>query len=1067
MLTCTSCGNSNPDGYRFCGRCGALLEGTPCPSCGSANPAGQSFCGRCGLNLADVADLDSAPLDERKLATVLFADVVGFTSLAERTDPELVARMVDAAFSDLARVVTEHGGTVDKYMGDSLMALFGVPVAHDDDAERAVAAGLAMRRLGGDLVFSIGINSGEVMATSMGNGGLTVIGDAVNVAARLEKAAAPGEVLCGSLTADLARHRVEFAERQPVLLKGKSEPVEVFQALRLRRLDGSVADEAPLIGRDDEIAFLEMQWRRVRDERQAKLVVLCGEAGSGKTRLLDELGRIVGSDATIIRAAYPAYGVLGGIRVAADLIDQLGSSEDPEVESRVRSVMGELDPGLADMDLTGVRSEQLWGIGKLLKEKAKSPLVIMIDDLHWGDERTLGLLGEVATRMRDVPIMTVVAGRTDPSAWLARFTAASTLRLSPLAPSHAAALATCMVGDKELSEEARDFLVEMTNGNPLYLRELVSVALARQVLVDDGSQYRLTANAGIPVTLQALLAARLDALERSHKSTVQYLAVLGEADEKALVELGIRDAASQLAALTESGLVRPTASVGFEITDPLLREVAYDMLPRNIRGDLHRRAASIVGTAEERVRHLERASDYLTDDQELVDEAAAALAVEGMALIKAARHLDAMRVLEKSVALGTNDPNVLLELARIQGLCGREDDALATFALVADDPDDPSLAAERDHQMAVTRMFSDPGSALPDLLQAAEQWHRLGNTTKEAWGYANAGVANFYLSRMEESATLLERGLALFESVGDKAGAVASSSFMCLARPEDPRVDQWLDEALKFADETGDRGRQTGALATLTWKHFFSSLTGRTSDMVTVERFGDRLSGLAQELGAADMAMHGLSLVALTTRFTGRFDEAAARISSLQRMLSRHPLHEPWLAWAATFVVAMATGTTNAAPPYPPPDAVDPVLAMARLVIEIELLLAGRVEDAMANLEAVGPPALEGPLSDVGGLVYAVGLVLAGRGDEALPWARRAFEAAKVLYGGPPADAATALMAEITGDGTDLPPMPEAAGGIADGLVLRAHAVLGDPVAAERLRQAAASLAAPGLLRGI
>ena len=163
---------------------------------------------------------------------MLFADVVGFTSLSERTDPEIVARMVDAAFRQLGAVVTEHGGTIDKYMGDSLMAVFGVPVAHDDDAERAVAAGLAMRKLGGDLVFSIGINSGEVMATSVGRSGdSTVIGDTVNVAARLEKAAGPGEVLCGSLTAELVGGRAVFRARQPVILKGKREPVEVWEAV--------------------------------------------------------------------------------------------------------------------------------------------------------------------------------------------------------------------------------------------------------------------------------------------------------------------------------------------------------------------------------------------------------------------------------------------------------------------------------------------------------------------------------------------------------------------------------------------------------------------------------------------------------------------------------------------------------------------------------------------------------------------------------------------------------------------------------------------------------------------
>src|SRR5207244_4049826 len=189
MAVCGSCGAENQAGFRFCGSCGTALGGGGCSACGFANPAGQRFCGNCGTALSGegVAPTRAAPsAGERKLATVLFADVVGFTSLAESTDPEAVARTVDAAFRRMAEVVESYGGTVDKYIGDALMAVFGVPQAHDDDAERAVAAAFAMRELGGDLAFSIGINTGEVMATAVGrDGDVTVIGDAVNVAARL------------------------------------------------------------------------------------------------------------------------------------------------------------------------------------------------------------------------------------------------------------------------------------------------------------------------------------------------------------------------------------------------------------------------------------------------------------------------------------------------------------------------------------------------------------------------------------------------------------------------------------------------------------------------------------------------------------------------------------------------------------------------------------------------------------------------------------------------------------------------------------------------------------------
>src|SRR5437870_2927305 len=210
MARCSACGAENPENFRFCGSCGTGLGGVACPSCGFANPPGQRFCGNCGTRVEGGAASGAATpaAGERKLATVLFADVVGFTSLAENTDPEAVARTVDAAFRRMAEVVESYGGTVDKYLGDALMAVFGVPQAHDDDAERAVAAALAMREVGGDLAFSIGVNTGEVMVTALGGDvGSTVIGDTVNVAARLEKAAGPGEVLVGPLTAELAGDR--------------------------------------------------------------------------------------------------------------------------------------------------------------------------------------------------------------------------------------------------------------------------------------------------------------------------------------------------------------------------------------------------------------------------------------------------------------------------------------------------------------------------------------------------------------------------------------------------------------------------------------------------------------------------------------------------------------------------------------------------------------------------------------------------------------------------------------------------------------------------------------------
>src|SRR5947209_13815196 len=392
MAVCGSCGADNPAGFRFCGSCGTALGMPACPSCGFANPPGQHFCGQCGSRLSDSATSDAAGVPatpratsspgERKLATILFADVVGFTSLSENSDPEAVARTVDAAFRRMAEVVESHGGTVDKYLGDALMAVFGVPVAHDDDAERSVAAALAMRDLGGDLAFSIGINSGEVMATAVGrDGDVTVIGDAVNVAARLEKTASGGEVLVGPLTAELAAGGIAFRERQPVILKGKRDPVPVFEVLGLREGGASAAtverDRPPLIGRDDDLAFLRAQWRRVVRDQRASVLLVTGEAGMGKTRLLEELEGEITDEAAVAHTRYPAYGGLGGPQVAKEIAEQLGPMGDVEIDVRIKSVAGEMDPSLLELDPEAFRQEQLWAYRRYLESKAAEQPVLI------------------------------------------------------------------------------------------------------------------------------------------------------------------------------------------------------------------------------------------------------------------------------------------------------------------------------------------------------------------------------------------------------------------------------------------------------------------------------------------------------------------------------------------------------------------------------------------------------------------------------------------------------------------------------------------------------------------
>jgi class 3 adenylate cyclase/tetratricopeptide (TPR) repeat protein/nucleoside-triphosphatase THEP1 len=1072
--SCPGCRRHNPEGFRFCGHCGSPLAQLSCPSCGWACSAGQRFCGRCGAALAPAPAPEagpgelSSPVEERKLATVLFADVVGFTSLAERTDPEVVARMVDAALSELASVVVEHGGTVDKYMGDSLMAIFGVPVTHDDDAERAVAAALAMRGLGGDLVFAIGVNTGEVMVGAPGGGGTTVIGDAVNVAARLEKAATPGEVLCGPLTVELARDRVEFEERRAVLLKGKREPVEVWAALRLRRDAGEApAREQPaLVGRGEEVAFLHNELRRVSEDSRSSLVVVCGEAGSGKTRLLEELAERAGSGARVVRAAYPTYGMLGGRQVAAELIAQLGASADPDVEARVRSVLGELDPSLRAIDAAGIEREQLWALGRLVKEKAlEQPLLVIIDDLHAADDRTLELIAQLSRHLRDHPLLTVVAGRSEPAGWLARFAAATTLRLRPLTRAQAEQLAEEVLG-APLAGDALAFFTDRAKGNPLYLRELMALARQRGLLDTGDGGYRLLSEKMVPASLKALLAARLDALERPQKLAFQHLALLGQASPAELGTLGVAEAPAALGTLLDLGLVRLGPDGDYEPSDPLLAEVAYDMLPRRARGELHRRAGHVLARPEARLGHLEKAAAYLPEDGELAAEAAEALATEGLAMLEGFRQPDALALLERSVALGMRRPEVLLALAPMQAGSGKAGEAQATLALIPDDPDDPALGVERDHAAAAAKVFSDPAGAVAGLLEAAGRWRALGNVGKEAWAHANAGVALFFTSQMTEAAEELDRGLELFESVGDRSGAMATAGFLCLARPEDPRVDRLLAEVLAFADETGDRNKKAGALATLGWKHYFRSHLGSAAQTAEAEGTALRLSELASELGLFEMALEGHCLRALMARSTGRLEVARAEIEAMGR-LPRSPSQrrENWLAWAVSFDVALATDDPEEAVPFPHEDSVDPVEAMASRIVDGALVLAGRLEEALER-RGRDQVSFKGPIADATEIVHAMALVFLGDAERARHLLARAGSAAEVLGAEGVGRAARALQAELDGRMPAPEPLPEGPS-LSGALVLRARHLAGDARAGDRLRRMAEALCAPGLLAGV
>ena len=473
----------------------------------------------------------------------------------------------------------------------------------------------------------------------------------------------------------------------------------------------------------------------------------------------------------------------------------------------------------------------------------------------------------------------------------------------------------------------------------------------------------------------------------------------------------------------------------------------------------------MVSQPEDRARHLERAAEYIPDDASVATEAAEALAAMGEQLASQSRLVDAGRVLGRAVALGCRRPSALFELARIQETSGDDEDALRTLGLVEDDPRDPAIAIERDHARARASMFKDPAWAQPRLREASVRWQEAGHEVRSAWALANAGVASFNQSRMADAVADLERALAIFERYDESSAAVAVSSFLCLAKPSDRRVPEWLAGALRFADESGDRTKQVAALTSLAWHHFLRSLWGGPADTATAERLALRLAEVAEGLGAIEPAMQARSLLAIMARLSGRIQPAVTETKLLARHLGLHR-HEPWLGWAASFAVARADGASHAAPPFPPANSPDPVAGVAAHVIRTELVLAGRGEEVIGQLRALEGKQ-ENVISDAMGVLCALALALSGRAGEARRWAERAARAARVIDAPPVELAARALLAEISGDGGGLPAAPPRASSLAESLLLRAHASLGDDTARAELAHAARSLVAPGLLSGM
>jgi class 3 adenylate cyclase/tetratricopeptide (TPR) repeat protein len=566
-----------------------LMDALPvlCASCGHENPDGARFCAACGAALGS-----ESPADVRKTVTVVFCDLVGSTALGERTDPELMRELMSRYHAELRTVVARHGGTIEKFVGDAAMAIFGLPQVHEDDAIRAVRAAIAMRAAVAklDLHVRIGINTGEVVA---GSGETLATGDAVNVAARLEQAAGADEILVGSVTEGLARAAVRTEPVPPLELKGKREPVVAYRVLEL--LDDVPAFtrpiDAPFVGREHELQQLEAALATAVEARAPQLATIVGPPGIGKSRLARELlGR---TDARVLVGRCLSYGEgitywplreiasqVGDIRAA------LGNGSEAELAA------ARIDAALGTVETTASPEEIAWGYRKLFEALAeRTPLMVVFDDIHWAEPPLLDLIEYVLTFAQDAPLFILCTARPDlfdsRASWAAPKPSASLLTLVPLSETDSEQL---VVQLRDVSAAARARIVEAAEGNPLFVEQLVAMQA-------ESSNGELE----VPPSLQALLSARIDRLPDAERAIVERGAVEGRLFHRGAVSALLPDTqrgdvGTHLLALVRKELILPDRAIlpgddGFRFRHILIRDAAYEAIPMRQRAVLHHRYA--------------------------------------------------------------------------------------------------------------------------------------------------------------------------------------------------------------------------------------------------------------------------------------------------------------------------------------------------------------------------------------------------------------------------------------------------------------------------------------------
>jgi class 3 adenylate cyclase/tetratricopeptide (TPR) repeat protein len=606
-----------------------------CANCGEENPDRARYCLACAAELQRPATLH----EERKVVSVLFVDLVGFTASSDEADPEDVRATLRPFHQRVKEDIERFGGTVEKYIGDAVMAVFGAPVAREDDAERAVRAGLRVLETTQELGLDAraAVNTGEAVVAldaraDRGEG--LVAGDVVNTAARLQSAAATGTLVAGELTYRTTADRIEYEPLEPVTVKGKAEPVKLWHARQARSrlgVDADIREVTPFVGRTHELTLLQETYARVEREAGVQLVTIVGEPGVGKTRLLHELGRWLDDRPELVywrQGRCLPYGegvtfwALGEIVKAHAGILETDVPEDAvaKLELAVSSLVADaterdwlvarLAPlaGLGGDDSVASREESFSAWRQFLEALAtERPTVVLLEDIHWADDAMLGFVEHLLDWSIGVPLLVLCTARPElyerHAAWGGGKRNASTVSLSPLSGDETARLLSTLLSEAVLPAETQGLLLERCGGNPLYAEQFVRMLTDRGIIERRGHVLRVAEGREVPVpeTVQALIAARLDTLGPERKALVQDASVVGKVFwAGAVAALGNRDekeVGAGLVDLAHMDLVRPARTSSFAgerefvFTHLLVRDVAYGQIPRGGRAQRHRDVA--------------------------------------------------------------------------------------------------------------------------------------------------------------------------------------------------------------------------------------------------------------------------------------------------------------------------------------------------------------------------------------------------------------------------------------------------------------------------------------------